>query len=760
MPLDGLQLGHYRLLRPIGSGGMGEVYLAEDSNIQRQVAIKVIRSEVSPYPNSTAVREAARLFQREARAIASLDHPNILPLYDYGEEVVNGALLTYLVTPFRQEGSLASWLQRRNEADRLLSRQDVAHIVAQAASALQYAHDHGVVHQDVKPTNFLIRANPTDPDRPTVLLADFGVAKISSGTSSASQSIRGTPTYMAPEQWAGEAGSATDQYALAVMAYELLVGRPPFQGSPMRMMYLHVNELPPPPSTFNARLSPDIDSVLLHALAKKPAERFASIAAFARAFEQAAFGSADLSTIGGTASGVDNADIRATLAISPEEARQGTSRTLTLPGGRRISVNVPAGVQSGQILRLEGVSTPSDAGSAGALLLTISITDVEEESDTVRSEQPDRPTSSITRAPTIRSDWHEVPLPASPAVTPFFGQGGPLAGNTFPPTVQASAGQPALTPAPTNAQEQLILQSAPPSYAPPAVPGYRGVGTPPPLAPYQGLAIAAPRRRSNAGGKILLMLLVLLLITGSVGAFFYFSRTSSGPGTGDGGGGTATAQAATDTANTAATNTAITDLNNSTTVTAQANNTATAQANAANATATVANQGNSNGITPVASPAPTGASTPGQQTGAAPSGSPVAPTAAGILSNLQIASAVNSDYVPTTLTKTFKPQQKVYATFLINTQGQKGYAGVKWYIDGTFGKGSNLAIDPSFNHGYFAISYNVVAQGAVEIYWCTQSNCSDEQLAGFATFTVSNTASTRPAAQSALAVRDMDRRKS
>ncbi|MDQ2716270.1 MAG: hypothetical protein M3Z08_15305 [Chloroflexota bacterium] len=242
-----------------------------------------------------------------------------------------------------------------------------------------------------------------------------------------------------------------------------------------------------------------------------------------------------------------------------------------------------------------------------------------------------------------------------------------------------------------------------PQQAPYGAPQQPPYGFPPQQQP--------PKRRSNVGLIIGIVLLVLLLIC--AGGIFFIVRGVSN-----------VAQTATH------------DLN-------------------ATATAIV-NSANDNGTTPVA----TGASTPSQQTGAAPSGSPVAPTAAGILSNLQIASAVDSNYAPTTVASTFKPGQKVYATFLINTHGQKGYAGVKWYIDGTFGKGSNLAIDPSFNHGYFAISYNVAAQGAVEIYWCTQSSCSDEQLAAFATFTVSNSGSTQPSAQSALAVRDVDRRAS
>jgi eukaryotic-like serine/threonine-protein kinase len=107
MLLEGQQIGHYRLLQLLGSGGMGTVYLASDLSIRRQVAIKLVRTEPALYPDNAAAIEAAHLFRREANAVAMLDHPNILPLFDYGEQSLNGATLTYMVMPFRQEGSLA-----------------------------------------------------------------------------------------------------------------------------------------------------------------------------------------------------------------------------------------------------------------------------------------------------------------------------------------------------------------------------------------------------------------------------------------------------------------------------------------------------------------------------------------------------------------------------------------------------------------------------------------------------------------------------
>src|SRR6266566_507244 len=286
MALEELQNGRYHRLRLLGSGGMGEVYLMEDTRINRQVAIKVIRSEVAPYLDSDSARDATRLFQREARAIAALEHPNILPLYDFGEETLDEMTITYMVMPFCAEGSLAGWLRQRGNPPRL-SLQDIAHLVEQAADALQIAHDHHVIHLDVKPSNFLLRGNTRNPNRPTLLLADFGIARSSATVANSSRTIRGTPTSMAPEQWSSMPVPATDQYALAVMAYELLAGRPPFVGSMEQLMYQHFSIQPPPPSNYNPNLSATVDRVILRALAKKPEDRFPSIADFASEFERA-----------------------------------------------------------------------------------------------------------------------------------------------------------------------------------------------------------------------------------------------------------------------------------------------------------------------------------------------------------------------------------------------------------------------------------------------------------------------------------------
>ncbi len=418
MLLEGIQLGRYRLLHLLGSGGMGEVYVGEDTHIRRQVAIKVIRAEATPYPNSESARESARLFQREVRAIATLDHPHILPLFDYGEENIKGTILTYMVMPYRSEGSLSTWLQQRG-GSQLISPQDVAHFICQAAAALSYAHKHNIIHQDVKPSNFLVRGNEEDPNRPDLLLADFGVAKFTGASASMSQTSRGTPTYMAPEQWSGQPVAATDQYALAIMTYQLLTGNLPFQGRQEQVMYMHFNTQPKPPSTLNPRLTKEVDIIILRALAKKPEERFLSISAFANAFQQALPASNPPNTTKApqpSASGSE--DIRATLTISQAEAQTGTTRTLNLPRGRRISVPIPSGIPDGQVIRFEGQGEPSASGQAGALILTIAIAPVEEtvlaskssktEDETFRSD-PNRPQVSVHPPPDITKIFRYLP---------------------------------------------------------------------------------------------------------------------------------------------------------------------------------------------------------------------------------------------------------------------------------------------------------------------------------------------------------------
>lgn len=585
MPLETLQNGRYRILRPLGSGSMGEVYLVDDTRINRQVAIKVIRTEAAsyiPYPDSGTLGDAARLFEREAKAIAHLNHPNILPLFDFGEETVNGAPLAYMVMPYCADGSLSTWLATRGPAQPL-SLQDIAHFLHQAADALQHAHDNNIIHQDVKPQNFLLRSNKA-PRLPDLLLADFGIAKLTAGTSGSSQAIRGTPIYMAPEQWEGQPVPASDQYALAVMIYQLLTGRPPFQGGPGQMMYQHFNVSPQPPSSINPALNKDIDAVILRAMAKQPNARFPSMTAFAQAFQQAM--AMDGPTMLNTSGKLLDESIRATLAISDIEAVNGTSRTLTLANGQRIRIVVPPGIQNGQVLRVEGQdATGSNSSFTVPLLLTIAVAASGANFPLIPPSDgrgfADTAKTGISHNPTVISNTGNT-ISNSPTISSAnLGTGRTQMGNH--PTLVPDGGN-------TISNNPTVLSNIGRSPTPPPVPlpfyddanfNNTGNGTPPfPVDNRQ------PRRRKPSILTWLIIGLVLLLILGSAGfAYSYYTGNNNA----------ILANNATATSQANAANTSTSQNNN--TSTASANDTATASLQAtanANATATANVQNTSN----------------------------------------------------------------------------------------------------------------------------------------------------------------------
>lgn len=308
--LLGTSIGGYTLIQLLGSGGMGTVYLAQDPAIGQHVAIKVVRTDADSFADLSTTLNAAERFKQEARAVASMDHLHILPMYRYGEEKTSEGQRAYIIMQYRPEGSLWDWMRRRAELTLgqlaastaqnsgttpmnlpfLMSGawpvglNEAGEYLRQAASALQYAHERGIIHRDVKPANFLLRVESGHTVH--LLLSDFGLAKAYASSSSTSH-ILGTPLYMAPEQFEGIAVPETDQYALAVMIYYLLAGRPPFEGDPMRLMHQHLNAPPPSITTLQPSLPESIGSVLTRALSKKAAERFPSTTEFAAAFTKA-----------------------------------------------------------------------------------------------------------------------------------------------------------------------------------------------------------------------------------------------------------------------------------------------------------------------------------------------------------------------------------------------------------------------------------------------------------------------------------------
>ena len=278
--LIGKRLGSCVLERLSGYGGSSAVFLAQDSQSEQKVAVKVFlpRDDLS----SRVQRDCFRRFLHEAEAVSQLDHPNILPILSYGEE--DG--LPYIVMPYMQGGTLLDYMSKRGT----LSLQEAQWYLEQLTSALDYAHEHGCVHCDVKPANMLLDSEGR------VMLSDFGIAYLMNNAqesaghgTKASDSVMGTPDYISPEQALGQSlDGRSDIYSLGVTLFFLLAKKLPFRAdTPIATALLHIHEPPPSLSLQRADISPALDRVVQKALAKDAACRFQTGAAFYAAFVSA-----------------------------------------------------------------------------------------------------------------------------------------------------------------------------------------------------------------------------------------------------------------------------------------------------------------------------------------------------------------------------------------------------------------------------------------------------------------------------------------
>ncbi len=274
--LIGTTLGNYRILAPLGQGGMARVYRAHQENLDREVAVKVLP------PWYAADRSFVERFNLEAKLVARLSHSNIVMVHDAGEQ--NGHI--YIVMQLIDGGTLKQRLDQLQAQGQTMDVVEANQIFKQIASALTYAHEKGIIHRDVKPVNVLMDQS----GRP--ILSDFGIAKVLASTRE--QLTRpgagvGTPEYMSPEQCRGEqVDASSDIYALGVMLFEALTGRTPFRGDNYpALAHSHIYEMPPHPSAINPRINAAVDQVILTALMKIPQQRYQQANRMADAFEQA-----------------------------------------------------------------------------------------------------------------------------------------------------------------------------------------------------------------------------------------------------------------------------------------------------------------------------------------------------------------------------------------------------------------------------------------------------------------------------------------
>jgi len=272
-------LGRYQVEKELGKGAMGVVYLGKDPKIGRVVAIKTMA--LSQEFEADELAEVKERFFREAETAGRLSHPNIVTIYDAGEEHD----LCYIAMELLKGGDLVPF----TKAGTLLPVDKVVSIVARAAEALGYAHKQGVVHRDIKPANLMYH-----PDSDTLKVTDFGIARLTDSSKTKTGMVLGTPSFMSPEQLAGKKiEGRSDLFSLAVSLYQLLCAKLPFEGESMaQLMFKIANEPPADILAVNPNVPPGLVSFLDRAMAKNPDERFQSGEEFAQALRAAAAGAA------------------------------------------------------------------------------------------------------------------------------------------------------------------------------------------------------------------------------------------------------------------------------------------------------------------------------------------------------------------------------------------------------------------------------------------------------------------------------------
>lgn len=429
-------VGTYEIIAQIGEGGMAAVYKAHDPKTDRFVAIKFLPNQ---YATDSTLRER---FELEARSIAKLGHPHILPLFAYGED----QNIPYMVMPLMESGTLADRMRAGS-----FTLTELSKILTQIASALDYAHENKIVHRDVKPSNILL------DKAGNAYLSDFGIARLvgSDGKLTGSFMI-GTPSYMSPEQCKGdkEVPPATDQYALGVTIYEVISGRVPFVGeTPMQTAWMHINDPLVPLRQFRPNIPQAVESCIEKALAKNVADRYPTCSAFAAAFARALTGekqpTEELSTVGlsvGKSKSTPTPLLDNSPTVTPASVKQSPTTAPSRMVKRRLRPgnNFPTWIAGiiGTIVIISMLIAASNSRGLSAVLFqptpTATATSTSTASPTL--------TPSLTTIPTNTATNTATDLPTSTpsaTVTPT-----PLPTDTFTPSATSTL-TPSITPTPT-----------------------------------------------------------------------------------------------------------------------------------------------------------------------------------------------------------------------------------------------------------------------------------------------------------------------
>jgi len=398
--LRGRQLGEYRILDRLGEGGMSAVYRAHQPGVNREVALKVL-------PRHFVEDEAAvGRFRQEAQVLARLQHPHILPIFDFGESDD----LLYIAMPLVRSGTLADRLRRGP-----LDLEEAARIVSQLADALDYAHEQGLVHRDIKPGNVLLDG------RGNAMLTDFGIARFYEATTRFTQTggVVGTPAYMSPEQSRGEGiDRRSDVYCLGIVLYEMVTGRVPFEAdTPVAVLLKHLQEAPPRPREINRDLPPGVERVILTALAKRPEARYQTAGALAR-------------------------DLQA--AIPPSPAR-GTRMRLFVAAGAVLAILCLAAAGALWVIFGPGGAAAGEEESLAAG------DDLPPTAPAVSGTATGEAAATATGTPDAAAPEEGAPSRPAPAETTVLAEGGAEATPTATPTAAATATATATeTPAPAD----------------------------------------------------------------------------------------------------------------------------------------------------------------------------------------------------------------------------------------------------------------------------------------------------------------------